>query len=86
MEVIRNAYNISVVNPNRKGPAGRPRRRWQVYIKVNLTEITFKRIDLINLTRDRDQWVGCCERGNEPAGSMMTGKFLVPSDPASASG
>jgi hypothetical protein len=35
----RNAYRISVGNPEGKRPLGRPRRRWVDNIKMNLREI-----------------------------------------------
>jgi hypothetical protein len=39
MREKRNAYRILVGNPVGKRPAGRPRRRWVDYIKMNLREI-----------------------------------------------
>jgi hypothetical protein len=35
----RNAYRILVGKPNGKRPLGRPRRRWQNNIKIDLREI-----------------------------------------------
>jgi hypothetical protein len=28
------------------------------------------------MTQDRDQWLGSCEHGNEPSGSITGGGFL----------
>jgi hypothetical protein len=39
MGETRNAYTISVGNPEGKKPLGRPRRRWVDNIKINLIEI-----------------------------------------------
>jgi hypothetical protein len=35
----RNAYRILVGKPERKGPLGRHRHRWEDNIKINLREI-----------------------------------------------
>jgi hypothetical protein len=37
----RNAYKIFIGNPEGKRPLGRPRRRWEGNIKVDLREIVF---------------------------------------------
>jgi len=39
MGEMRNAYNILVGNPEEKRPLGRPRRRWEDNIKMDLREI-----------------------------------------------
>jgi hypothetical protein len=36
---MRNAYKILVGKSVRKKPLGRPRRRWEDYIKMDLVEI-----------------------------------------------
>jgi hypothetical protein len=51
----RNAYRILVRNPEAKRPLGRPRRRWEHNIKMDLGEIRGG-TDWINLAQDRDQW------------------------------
>jgi len=38
MGAIRNAYNILLGNSEGKRPLGRPRRRWEDNIKMNLRE------------------------------------------------
>jgi hypothetical protein len=48
-----NAYRILVGNSEIKRPLGRPRRRWVDNIKMDLREIGW---DWINLVQDRDQW------------------------------
>jgi hypothetical protein len=52
----RNAYRILVGKPDRKRPLGRPRRRWEDNIKIDLREIRWSGVDWIDLAQDRDQW------------------------------
>jgi hypothetical protein len=52
----RNAYRILMRNPEGKRPLGRPRRRWVDNIKMDLREIGWDDMDLIDLAQDRDQW------------------------------
>ena len=40
-EQSRNAYRVLVGKPEGKRPLGRPRRRWEVYIKMYLREVVF---------------------------------------------
>jgi hypothetical protein len=35
----RKAYKVLVVNPEGKRPLGRPRRRWEDWIRMNVREI-----------------------------------------------
>jgi hypothetical protein len=37
-------------------PLGRPRRRWEDNIKMDLWEIGFGDVDWIHLAQDRDRW------------------------------
>ncbi|KAJ4433726.1 hypothetical protein ANN_16037 [Periplaneta americana] len=52
----RNAYRVLVVRPEGKRPLGRPRRRWEDDIKIDLREVGYDCRDWINLAQDRDQW------------------------------
>jgi hypothetical protein len=63
---VRGAYNILVGRPEGRRPLGRPRRRWEDNINMDLREIGFGDVD----------WMGCCEHGNEPSGSIKCGEFL----------
>jgi hypothetical protein len=38
-EMLRNAYNILVGKPEGKRPPGRPRLRWEDYIRMDLREV-----------------------------------------------
>ena len=42
--------------PERKRPLGRPRRRWEDNIKMDLREVWCDSGDWIALAKDRDQW------------------------------
>ncbi|KAJ4446517.1 hypothetical protein ANN_13213 [Periplaneta americana] len=74
----RNAYRVLVGRPKGKRPLGRPRRRWEDNIKMDLWEVGYDDRDWINLAHDRDQWEGLCEGGNEPPGSLKATRSLAP--------
>jgi len=52
----RSVYRISVGKPERKRPLGRPRRRWEDNIKMDLQEVRSGGMDWIELAQDRDKW------------------------------
>ncbi|KAJ4442304.1 hypothetical protein ANN_12172 [Periplaneta americana] len=52
----RNAYRVLVGRPEGKRPLGRPRRRWEDNIKIDLREVGHGDREWINLAQDRDQW------------------------------
>jgi hypothetical protein len=56
MGEMRNAYKIVVGKPEGKRPLGRPRRRWEDNIIMDLTEIMWEVLDWMHLALDRDQW------------------------------
>jgi hypothetical protein len=45
-----------VGKPEGKSPLGRPRRRWEDNINMDLREIGWGGMDWIYLAQDRDQW------------------------------
>jgi hypothetical protein len=51
-----NAYRNLVGKPEGKRPLGRPKRRWEDNIKMDLREIEWAGMDWIDLPRNRDQW------------------------------
>jgi hypothetical protein len=53
---VRDAYNILVGRPEGRRPLGRPRRRREDNIKMDLREIGFVDVDWIHLAQDRDRW------------------------------
>jgi hypothetical protein len=56
MGAKRNAYRIVVGKAERKRAVGRPRRRWEDNIKMDLRKIGWGVMDWIALAQDRDQW------------------------------
>jgi hypothetical protein len=56
MGEVRGAYSILVGRPEGRRPLGRPRRRWEDNIKLDLREIWFGGVDWIHWAQDRDRW------------------------------
>jgi hypothetical protein len=54
----RKVYKVFVGNPEGKRPLGRPRRRWEDRIRLDLREIGLVGVDWIRLAQDRDWWRG----------------------------
>jgi hypothetical protein len=52
----RNAYRILKGKPDGKRPLGRPRCVLEDNIKIDLRELRWRGMDLIDLAQDRDQW------------------------------
>jgi hypothetical protein len=52
----RGVYRVLVRRPKGKTPLGRPRRRWEDNIKLDLREIGIDRVNWIRLAQDRVQW------------------------------
>jgi hypothetical protein len=50
------AYMVLVGRPEGKRPLGRPRRRWEDNIKVDLRETGIDEASWIRLAQDRVQW------------------------------
>jgi hypothetical protein len=49
-------YRVLVGRPKGKRPVGRPRRRWEDNIKVDLREIGIVGTNWIRLAQDRVRW------------------------------
>ncbi|KAJ4443346.1 hypothetical protein ANN_05014 [Periplaneta americana] len=56
MGEYRSAYGVLVGRPEGKRPLGRPRRRWEDNVKMDLREVGYDDRDWINLAQDRDRW------------------------------
>jgi hypothetical protein len=56
MGEVRGAYNILVGRPEGSRPLGRPRRRWEDNIEMDLRGIGFGDVDWIHLVQNRDRW------------------------------
>jgi hypothetical protein len=52
----RGMYRVSVGKPEGKRPLGRPKRRWEDNIKIDLQEVGCGGIDWIGLVQGRDRW------------------------------
>ena len=52
----RGLYRVLVGKPEGKRPLGRPRRRWEDNIKMDLQEVGCGGMDWIELAQDRDKW------------------------------
>jgi hypothetical protein len=52
----RGFYRVLVGMPKGKRPLGRPRRRWENNIKIDLREIGIDGVNWIRLAQDRVQW------------------------------
>jgi hypothetical protein len=56
IEKRRGDYRVLVWKPEGKGPLGRPRRRWEDNIKINLQELGCGDMDWTDVAQDRDRW------------------------------
>jgi hypothetical protein len=52
----RNASRIFVGTPEGKRPLGRPIRRWENNIKMNVTERGWGCMEWIDVAQDKEQW------------------------------
>jgi hypothetical protein len=52
----RGVYRILVGKPWGNRPLGRPRRRWEDNIKMDLQEVGYVVVDWIELAKHRDRW------------------------------
>jgi hypothetical protein len=52
MREMRSAYKILVGRREWKRPLGRPRRKWEDCIRMDLREI----VEWVHMAQDRDQW------------------------------
>jgi hypothetical protein len=56
MEEERKVYKVLVGKPEGKRTLGRPRRRWEDGIRMDLREIDLGSVDWIRVAHDRDRW------------------------------
>jgi hypothetical protein len=52
----RGVYRVLVGRPKGKRPLGRPRRRWEDNIKMDLSKIGIDRSNWVQLAQDRVRW------------------------------
>jgi hypothetical protein len=65
-------YKVWVGKSEGKRPLGRPRRRWEDGIRMDLGEIGLGRCGLDSTDSGQGPVAGCCECGDEPSGSCAT--------------
>jgi hypothetical protein len=56
MREERKVYKVLMGKPEGRRPLGRPRRRWEDGVRMDLREIGFGSVDWIRLAQDRDRW------------------------------
>jgi len=52
----RGVYRVLVGKPEVRRPLGRPRRRWEDNIRMDLREVGRGCVDWMELAQDRDRW------------------------------
>jgi hypothetical protein len=52
----RKVYKVLVGKPEGKRPLGRPRRRWEYGVRMDLRETGLGGLDWIRLAQDRERW------------------------------
>ena len=52
----RGVYRVLMGKPEGNRPLGRPRRRWEDNIKMDIQEVGCWGMDWIELAQDRDRW------------------------------
>ena len=72
----RDVYRVLVAKPEGRRPLGRPRRRWEDNIKIDLLEVGCVGYGLHGASSRQGHVAGACEFGNEPSGSIKCGEFL----------
>ena len=73
----RVVHRVFVGKPERKRPLGRPRRRWEDNIKMDLQEVGGGRGDWMELAQDRDGWRALVGTVRNFSGSINAGNFLT---------
>jgi hypothetical protein len=72
----RGVYRVLVGRPEGKRPVGRPRRRWEDNIKLDLREIGIDRLNWIQLAQDMVQWRPSLNTVMEPSNNILNFKLL----------
>jgi hypothetical protein len=76
MRENRYAFRILVGKPEVRRSLGRPRRRWVNNIKMDLREVGWGNMDLIDLAQDRGQWRALLKAVTNFRVPINVGKFL----------
>ena len=76
MEGWRGVQKVLMGKPEGKRPLGRPRRRWENSIKMDLHEVGRGCGDWMGLAEDRDRWQALVSTVMNFSGSIKCGEFL----------
>jgi hypothetical protein len=52
----RGVYRVLAGKPEERRPLGRPRRRWEDNIRMDLREVVCGCVDWMELAQERDRW------------------------------
>ena len=73
----RGVHRVLLGKPEGKRPLGRPRRRWEDNIKMDLQEVGGGCGDWMELAQDRDRWRAFVGYGEGLSGSINAGNSLT---------
>jgi transposase len=73
----RVVYRVLVGRSEGKRPLGRPRRRWEDNIKLDLRDIGIDGANWIQLAQNRVQWRAFVNNGNEPSGPINKAGYCL---------
>ena len=85
MGARKGVYRVLVRKPEGKKPLGRPRRRWEDNIKMDVQEMGCGGMDWIELAQDRDRWRALVNAVLNLRVQYNAGNFLTSCKPVSFS-
>ena len=74
---MHSVHKVLVGKPEGKRPLGRPRRRWEDNIKIDLEEVGRGCGDWVGLTQDRDRWRALGSTVMNLRVPLNAGNFLI---------
>ena len=81
----RGIYRVLVGKPGGKRPLGKPRRRWEDNIKMDLHEVGCGGMEWVELARDMDRWRTLVNAAMNLIILLNAGDFLTSWKPVSLS-
>ena len=85
MGEVRDVHKVLIRKPEGKRPLGRPRRRWEDNIKMDLQEVGGSCGDWMELAQDRDRWRALVSTVRNLQVPKMRGISLLAAEPVSFS-